>query len=63
MLTNHAAAIRSSSANACAYCHQPVYCARCHKDQVLPGGPPGGSTTPSRGPAGLRWPIIAVAGP
>jgi nitrate/TMAO reductase-like tetraheme cytochrome c subunit len=63
MLTNHAAVIRTSSANACAYCHQPVYCARCHKDQVLPGGPPSGSTSPSPGPAGLRWPIIAAAGP
>jgi hypothetical protein len=35
MLYNHVASIRKSGSAACAYCHQPVYCATCHADPVL----------------------------
>jgi hypothetical protein len=37
MATNHAAVIRAQGNTACAYCHQPVFCAVCHgNNQVLP---------------------------
>ena len=32
MSTNHAQVIRDQGNQACAYCHQPVYCARCHAE-------------------------------
>jgi hypothetical protein len=36
MLYNHAASIRAAgSVQACAYCHQPVTCAVCHKDKPV----------------------------
>jgi hypothetical protein len=67
MLTNHALVIRTSGAEACAYCHQPVYCARCHTEPVLPGSQPfaEGATgaLPRRpdatGPPGLEWPLLS----
>ena len=42
MLYKHASAITTAGGTqACAYCHQPVYCQKCHKDVVLePGGLP-----------------------
>ena len=45
MLYNHAASIRVAGGKACAYCHQPVFCARCHADNVL-------ETQPSKQPVG-----------
>ena len=36
MATNHAQVIRDQGNQSCAYCHQPVYCARCHAEPVLP---------------------------
>jgi hypothetical protein len=59
MLTNHAETIRTSGAGACAYCHQPVYCARCHTDDVMPGssrlhvGPPAATE-------GVSFPLIPL---
>ena len=44
MLYNHAASIKVSGGAACAYCHQPVFCARCHADNVL-GTPARKNTT------------------
>lgn len=35
MLYNHASAIRKSGVEACAYCHQPVSCMKCHKGNPL----------------------------
>jgi hypothetical protein len=61
MLTQHAASVRAAGNEACAYCHQPPYCAQCHTDQVLPvTGPYWGAQpspivepTPSGGSTGL----------
>jgi len=39
MLYKHASAITAAGGTqACATCHQPVYCARCHKEPVLDTG-------------------------
>jgi hypothetical protein len=46
MSTNHAKVIREQGNQACATCHLPVFCARCHKEPVLP------VTTPLSHPAG-----------
>jgi hypothetical protein len=37
MLYNHAQSVidAGNNRNACAVCHQPAYCAQCHKDPVL----------------------------
>ena len=35
VLYNHAASMRVSGGKACAYCHQPVFCARCHQGNIL----------------------------
>jgi nitrate/TMAO reductase-like tetraheme cytochrome c subunit len=35
MLYHHPQAIERAGLQACAYCHQEVFCARCHKKQVL----------------------------
>ena len=36
MLYNHAQSVLDAGGtNACATCHQPAYCAQCHKDGVL----------------------------
>ena len=42
MLYKHNSAITTAGGTqGCAYCHQPVYCQKCHKDVVLePGGLP-----------------------
>ena len=61
MLTNHAESIRQSGAESCAYCHQPVYCARCHSEKVLPGSAPPVGTGLMEAPPGVHWPLIAVA--
>ncbi len=66
MATNHAAVIRAQgSANACAYCHQPVYCARCHgTEQVLPVTTPfqqGFLEGPALASDGISWPLLAHA--
>jgi hypothetical protein len=62
MATNHAQVIRDQGNTACAYCHQPVYCARCHAEPVLPVTGPGGSGATSGAilpdlPTGLSWPL------
>jgi hypothetical protein len=36
MVYKHAAVARRVGAQACAFCHQPTYCAQCHADDVLP---------------------------
>lgn len=61
MLIDHARVIRESTAQACAYCHQPVSCARCHADQVLPGSAPWTSpvSKPQTPATGARWPLVA----
>jgi len=61
MLTNHAAVIREQGNTACVYCHQPVQCARCHKDPVLPVTTPNseGPVEGARRVLGLSWPILA----
>jgi hypothetical protein len=46
MVTNHAAVVRTSGAQACAYCHAPAYCAQCHAEPVLPLGPAGTGSMP-----------------
>jgi hypothetical protein len=61
MATNHAKVIRDQGNTACAYCHQPVYCARCHADPVLPvttpfSHGPQGSPLPDQ-PEGVSWPL------
>ena len=61
MATNHAKVIRDQGNTACAYCHQPVYCARCHADPVLPITSPSshgttGVTLPDL-PTGVSWPL------
>jgi hypothetical protein len=61
MLTNHAESIRISGAASCAYCHQPVYCARCHSEPVLPGSAPVIGARLNESPPGLRWPLILTA--
>ena len=45
MLYNHAAAITTAGGTqACAYCHLPVYCEKCHKGPFLdPATPPAGA--------------------
>ncbi len=64
MATNHAQAIRDHGNQSCAYCHQPVYCARCHSEPVLPPSSPyvSGTGSPSNAPAGVKWPLV-VTGP
>ena len=64
MATNHAKVIREQGNQACAYCHQPVFCARCHKQPVLPvttplSHPGGVGSVPSveDQPAGLAFPL------
>ena len=60
MATNHAEVIRDQGNTACAYCHQPVYCARCHKEPVLPVTTPflqGSTILPSTATTGVSWPL------
>ncbi len=38
MLYRHPQAIANAGLKACAYCHQEVFCARCHKKPMLGGG-------------------------
>lgn len=38
MLYRHPQAIATAGIRACAYCHQEVFCARCHKKPVLSSG-------------------------
>jgi nitrate/TMAO reductase-like tetraheme cytochrome c subunit len=40
MLYRHPEAIAKAGLRACAYCHQEVFCARCHKKPVLEPGKP-----------------------
>ena len=49
----------SSGNQSCAYCHQPVYCARCHAEPVLPVTTITDVPHPSAAPEGVRWPLIA----
>jgi hypothetical protein len=60
MTTNHAQVIRDQGNQSCAYCHQPVFCARCHTEPVLPVTTPfsqGPTTTVPDPPSGLAWPL------
>ena len=59
MATNHAQVIREYGNQSCAYCHQPVYCARCHAEPVLPVTTITDVPAPSAAPEGVRWPLIA----
>jgi len=61
MMTNHAQVIRNQGNQACAYCHQPVYCARCHADKVLPVTAPFINGSADAVPEGVVWPLIANA--
>jgi len=64
MATNHAAVIRKQGNQACSYCHQPVYCARCHgADPVLPVTVPflTGAVLPATAAQGVEYPLVAVA--
>jgi len=65
MATNHAAVIRAQGNTACAYCHQPVYCARCHTGQVLPVTTPfiHGPTSQTEVPEGVSWPLTMALAP
>jgi hypothetical protein len=40
MLYSHPTSVRRAGLQACAYCHQPSYCATCHKDPLLAARPP-----------------------
>jgi nitrate/TMAO reductase-like tetraheme cytochrome c subunit len=40
MLYRHPQAIAKAGINACAFCHQEAFCARCHKKPVLESGKP-----------------------
>jgi hypothetical protein len=35
MVYGHADVMEKTGAQACAYCHQPAYCAQCHSEDVL----------------------------
>jgi hypothetical protein len=61
MMTNHAQVIRDQGNQACAYCHQPVYCARCHAEKVLPVTAPFNTNSTGAVPEGVRWPLVASA--
>jgi hypothetical protein len=50
MLYNHGAVLKKTGAQACAYCHQPAYCAQCHANPVLPDPFPDQPPTPSTPP-------------
>ena len=40
MLYNHAQSVRDAGGtNSCAYCHQPAYCAQCHKSMDIKPNP------------------------
>jgi hypothetical protein len=61
MATNHAQVIRTQGNTACAYCHQPTYCARCHRQPVLPITTPflqGLTILPPVAQQGISWPLI-----
>jgi hypothetical protein len=52
--------IRDQGNGACAYCHQPVYCARCHAEKVLPVTAPFITQPQGSVPAGLGWRLVAA---
>ncbi len=54
MLVNHAKVSQQTGTAACAYCHQPAYCARCHAEPVLPAGSGGLSAAAL---ADIGWPL------
>jgi hypothetical protein len=36
MLFDHAAVIRETGEQPCAYCHQKAFCERCHEEKAKP---------------------------